>query len=184
MRIVAGAARGRTLATPKKADTIRPTADRTRETLFNVLGQWCEGLQVLDLYAGTGALGLEAVSRGATRAVLVDRDREALELCRLNTETCGFGAQVEIVASPVEKVWARLRGRQFQLVFADPPYKLESGRATLEALEAHGLLGPGATVVFEHGKAEVLPAEVGRLTRVDERAFGDTRVSIYRFAGA
>ena len=99
MRIVAGSVRGRTLKTPKRADVIRPTADRVRESIFNVLGQRCDGLTVLDLFSGTGALGLEAVSRGAVKAVLVDRGREALDLCRLNTDTLKFADRVEIFNS-------------------------------------------------------------------------------------
>src|SRR5438132_1215848 len=122
MRIVAGSARGRPLKGPKSAEVIRPTADRVRETLFNVLGQWLEGQSVLDLYAGTGALALEALSRGAAKAVLVDRDREAQALIRANAESLGFEGRVELLAMPVERAFAALAGRRFELVFADPPY--------------------------------------------------------------
>ena len=95
MRIVAGSAKGRALTGPKAtSEHIRPTADRVRETIFNVLGQWLEGERVLDLYAGTGALGLESLSRGASAVVLVDSDREAQALCRANTDALGFTAQV------------------------------------------------------------------------------------------
>ncbi len=186
MRIVAGTAKGRVLATPKNADVIRPTADRTRETIFNVLGQWCDGLTVLDCYAGTGALGLEAVSRGATRAVLVDSGREALALCRQNVDALGFAEQVEIVAAPVEKGLAQLasRGLRFELVFSDPPYKLAAGTRVLEQLEALQLVGEGGVVVVEHARAEVLAQHVGCFHREDERRFGDTVVSIFRLTTA
>src|SRR5688572_2885467 len=104
MRIVAGTAKGRALAGPKATSRhIRPTADRVRETLFNILGQWLDGQCVLDLYAGTGALGLEALSRGAARAALVDSDREALALCRQNTEHLGFSDRVDILGQPVAR---------------------------------------------------------------------------------
>src|SRR5689334_4596427 len=102
MRIVAGSARGRALKGPRSA-AIRPTADRVRESIFNILGQWLDGQRVLDLYAGTGALGLEAVSRGAARAVLVDSGKEAVSLCRQNAKDLGFGGQVTVVAMPVER---------------------------------------------------------------------------------
>jgi 16S rRNA (guanine966-N2)-methyltransferase len=181
MRIVAGTARGRVLKTPAKADVIRPTADRVRETLFNVLGQWCEGLEVLDLFAGTGALGLEAVSRGASRAVLVDSGREALALCRENAEALGFKAVVEVLASPVDRALVTLGQRKapFDLVFADPPYALKAGLKVLEGLAANGLLKPGARVVIESDEAEELPETVGALAQVDRRIFGATGVTIY-----
>lgn len=186
MRIVAGSAKGRALAAPKSDDVIRPTADRVRETIFNVLGQRCDGLTVLDLFAGTGALGLEAVSRGASKAVLVDRGREALTLCRQNTQALGFGAQVEVIAADALAAIKSLgaQGRTFELVFADPPYKLETGRAVLEALDAAGVVGPGGVAVIETGRDEVLPEKTGRFERVDAREFGMTRVVIFRLTGA
>ncbi len=185
MRIVAGTARGRPLAAPKRDDVIRPTSDRARETIFNVLGQWCDGQEVLDLFAGTGALGLEALSRGAAKAVLVDQGREAQALCRENARALGFEAQVELLPVPFERALEALgaKGARFDLVFADPPYALEAGAAVLEGLLAHGLLADGARVVLEHGRAEALPARVGRLERADERQFGDTRVTIFRLTG-
>jgi 16S rRNA (guanine966-N2)-methyltransferase len=183
MRIVAGSARGRTLLTPKDARTTRPTADRVRETLFNVLGQWLEGERVLDLYAGTGALALEALSRGAGHAVLVDQSREAVQLCRGNAERLGFAERCEVLAMPVARALPLLRGRNepFQLVFADPPYALEVLSSTLEAL-AGGLVAPGGTVVLEHAKEEAAPERHGPFEQVDARLFGDTQVSLYRLA--
>ncbi len=180
MRIVAGSARGRVLAAPKGADTIRPTSDRARETLFNVLGQWCDGLVVLDLFAGTGALGLEALSRGAAFCTFVDRGREALELCRKNIDALKFADRSELIASPVDRVWPRLvaEPRRFDLVFADPPYALEAGLAVLTQVGA--VLAPGARVVIESAKTEELPAEVGELGLIDERALGDTRLRTYQ----
>lgn len=182
MRIVAGSARGRAIAAPKSDDVIRPTADRVRQTLFNVLGQSCEGLTVLDLFAGTGALGLEAASRGAERVVLVDRGREALALCRQNADALGFAARVEIVAASTLDGIARLgkQGRRFELVFSDPPYAQQAGVPVLEALQAAGVVSEGGVVVVEHGRDEVLPEAVGALQRIDERAFGPTLVSIFR----
>lgn len=180
MRIVAGSARGRTLATPKGAEQIRPTSDRARETLFNVLGQWCDGLVVLDLFAGTGALGLEALSRGAAFCTFVDRGREALALCRANVDALGFADRAAVVSSPVERAWARLLAepRRYDLVFADPPYALEAGLAVLTG--AAPLLQPAARVVIESGKAEALPERVGELALIDERALGDTRLRTYQ----
>jgi 16S rRNA (guanine(966)-N(2))-methyltransferase RsmD len=183
MRIVAGSAKGRALAGPRPTSRhIRPTADRVRETLFNVLGQFLDGQRVLDLYAGTGALGLEAVSRGAGRAVLVDQDREAQALCRQNTEFLGFTAQVELLAQPVARALEALgrRGECFELIFADPPYAARVVEAVLEGVMGAGLVAPRGMVVVEHDKREPAPDAHGGLTREDQRRFGDTLVSFYR----
>jgi 16S rRNA (guanine966-N2)-methyltransferase len=183
MRIVAGSARGRALQGPKPTSRhIRPTADRVRETLFNVLGQFLEGQAVLDLYAGTGALGLEALSRGAGRAVLVDSDREAQALCRQNTQALGFSAQVELLCLPVARAVEQLgqQGQAFELIFADPPYAVRGVEAVLEHVARAKLLAPGGVLVVEHGKREEAPGAHEGLERVDQRKFGDTVASFYR----
>lgn len=182
MRIVAGTAKGRTLLAPKNAERIRPTADRVRESIFNILGQSCDGLTVLDLYAGTGALALEALSRGAASAVLIDRDREALTLCRENTQALGFVSQVEIVSAPVDRALSRLAATQraFDLVFIDPPYADEAGTSVVTGLCTLKLLAPQARVCVEHSKHEVLPEQIETLSRIDQRRFGETMVSFFR----
>ncbi len=184
MRIVGGSARGRVLLAPKSAATIRPTADRVRETLFNVLGQTCEGLDVLDLFAGTGALGLEAASRGADRVVLVDSGREALALCRDNIKALKFEGRVELIAGDALKSIESLgkQGRTFQLVFADPPYKLHAGAAVLEALERAKLVTADGIAVIETGEDEALPDDVGGFHRIEERRIGATAVGLFRFS--
>ncbi|MFT3835574.1 MAG: 16S rRNA (guanine(966)-N(2))-methyltransferase RsmD [Myxococcaceae bacterium] len=181
MRIVAGKARGRALKGPK-GEGLRPTSDRARQTLFDVLGQWCEGMRVLDVFAGTGALALEAISRGATHAVLVDSGREALKLCRENAEGMGVLPQVEIVSSDAFQAIDRLKkkGDRFHLVFADPPYALEAGAKLAAAFGDGALLEPGARVCIEHDRREEdVPETAGVLTRVDQRKLGDTVISIF-----
>ena len=183
MRIVAGTAKGRALVGPKDTSKhIRPTADRVRETIFNILGQVFEGESVLDLYAGTGALALESLSRGAARAVLVDQDREALALCRTNAEALGFLDRVEILAQPVGRTAMTLRGRAFDLVFADPPYASRMVASVLELVEAGALLAAGGVLIVEHDKREEAPEALGAFTRTDQRKFGDTLVSFFRIA--
>ncbi len=182
MRIVAGSAKGRALEGPgPKAKGIRPTADRVRETLFNVLGQWLDGHAVLDLYAGTGALALEALSRGAGKAVLVESDREALGLCQRNAEALGFTPHVQLLALPVERALPKLgqQGQKFDLVFADPPYGARVVLQILEGVGQAGVLPPGGTLLIEHDKREDAPEQHGALTRTDQRRFGDTVVSFY-----
>lgn len=183
MRIVAGTARGRALQGPKATSRhIRPTADRVRETLFNVLGQFLDGQGVLDLFAGTGALALEALSRGAGRAVLVDSDREAQGLVRENARALGFADRAELVALPVQRALEQLgkRGERFELVFADPPYAARVVEDTLAGLAAAGVVVPGGVVMVEHDKREDAPAAHAGFERWDQRRFGDTVASFYR----
>ncbi|MBK7860747.1 MAG: 16S rRNA (guanine(966)-N(2))-methyltransferase RsmD [Archangiaceae bacterium] len=170
MRIIAGSAKGRALQGPGNSKDVRPTADRVRETVFNVLGQWLDGCRVLDLFSGTGALGLEALSRGAQSATLVDVD---LSWAKKNAAALGFAPV--FIEQPALRALAMLqkRGEKFDLVFSDPPYALEAGSAVLEA--ARPLLNPDGRVVLEHGKRESVPEE----GRVDQRRFGDTVVSIF-----
>jgi len=181
MRIVGGTRRGRRLVPPRSSAT-RPTADRVRETLFNVLGQQLSGGDVLDLYAGTGALGLEALSRGAERAVLVDAAAEAADLCRRNAAALAFEGQVSVLRLPAERAVERLlrEGRRFSLAFADPPYAARAGAWVVTAVAP--LLVEGGTLVVEHDRRETLPETAATLFRVDERRFGDTVVSLYRAA--
>ena len=169
MRIIAGAAKGRTLQGPGNAKGVRPTADRVRETVFNVLGQWLDGCRVLDLFAGTGALGLEAWSRGATSVVFVDVD---LTWARKNAAE--LKAPATFLQLPALRAIEQLvkRGEKFDLVFSDPPYALEAAAEILQAVQP--LLNEGGRVVIEHGKREAAPPGF-----VDQRKFGDTIVSTY-----
>jgi 16S rRNA (guanine(966)-N(2))-methyltransferase RsmD len=176
MRIVAGTARGRRLAAPKGAQT-RPTSDKVRGAVFNVLGQFFDGGAVLDLYAGSGALALEALSRGCARAVCVERDRAAAEVIRRNAEACGLGPQVEVRVEPVERALSHLPAASFQLAFVDPPYA-EGPDAALAVLAR--VLAPGARVVAEHAATQPPAERHGALALEDRRAYGDTGISIYR----
>ncbi len=175
-RIVAGAAGGRRLAVPPAA---RPTTDRVREALFNVLAARREfdGLRVLDLYAGSGALGLEALSRGAASVLFVESDRRAAEVIARNIATVGLpGASVR--RGQVAAVLSAGPARPMDLVLADPPYDLPAAqvRAALAALADHGWVGPGSVVVFER------PASAPELTWPagwagwPVRRYGDTRL--------
>lgn len=183
MRIVAGTHRGRPLAGPR-GPGLRPTADRVRESLFNLLGQFFEGGEVLDLYAGTGALAFEALSRGMGRAVLVDQGAESARLVQQNARALGMEGAIELLRMPVERAVPRLaaEGRRFALVFADPPYAEEAVAEVARAVGEGRLLAEGGTLVVEHGRREVAPDTVAGLQRVDSRRFGDTGVSLYRSA--
>ncbi|HUB07965.1 MAG TPA: 16S rRNA (guanine(966)-N(2))-methyltransferase RsmD [Myxococcales bacterium] len=182
LRIIGGSARGRRLAGPK-GEGLRPTSDRVRQVIFDVLGQRFDGGEVLDLYAGTGALGLEAISRGATRARLVDRSPEALALCQANAAALGFQDRVATSKRSLPGDLVGLVG-PVDLLFADPPYgEADACPEVLRWLAASGMLSPGGVAVLEHDRRISLSPRiegVHPLVRSDERSFGDTRVSFYR----
>ena len=174
MRIIAGTHGGRELTAPKGRAT-RPTSDRVREALFSILGDM-DGLRVLDLFAGSGALGIEALSRGAAQATLVDSARAANDAIRRNLEALGMEA--EVVAQPAMRfLGAALRdGRQYDLVFLDPPYRHAStlGRELSSALMP--ILAADARVVAESDRRSPLGLE---LRLLDARRYGDTLIQIY-----
>lgn len=175
MRIVGGTARGRRLATP--ADGTRPTADRTREALFNTLAATMalDGARVLDLYAGTGAVGLEALSRGATDVVFVESNRRAADVLRRNVDVVALSGAT-VVTRPVSAYLAGAPERPFDLIYADPPYALADARlsAVLTRLGG-GWLAEGATVVVERSaRAPFDGSGCDWLTPVGERRYGDT----------
>ena len=176
MRIIAGALAGRRLVAPRGLAT-RPTSDRVREALFSVLAS-VAGAAVLDLYAGTGALGLEALSRGAARAAFVEDDRHALEALRANVGSLGVGNAALVYALRVERAaQVLLRAGPFDLVFADPPYAdLGAAAAALTALVP--ALAPEARLVLEHARRDPSPTIAG-VELVAQRGWGDTAVSIY-----
>ena len=179
VRLVAGRLGGRRLVAPRDAAT-RPTSEKVREAIFAILG--APGESVLDLYAGSGALGLEALSRGAQRLVVVESRRPALDALRTNLTALGVEADVTVVPRPVERSAASLAPLgPFSLVVADPPYALvETGAVSraLEGLVAAGLLAPGGRLVLEHASRSEPPVLAG-LSLDDSRRYGDTTVSFY-----
>ncbi len=179
MRIIAGEFRGRRLAAVK--GRIRPTSDKVREAIFSILGPKVLEAKVLDLYAGTGALTFEALSRGAQDAVLVEEHQAALGVLRQNVEALGLTDRVRVLALPVVGALKKLDalGAEFCLVFLDPPYGRGLALKTLTALEASVLLLPDAWVVAEHSHREDLPEHLGRLTLRQTRRYGDTAVTFY-----
>jgi 16S rRNA (guanine966-N2)-methyltransferase len=174
-RIIAGTARGRRLVAPRGLET-RPTSDKVRGAVMNLLGQFFDGGEVLDLYAGTGALALEALSRGCTRAVCVDTAAQAARAIQRNAEACGLADRVEVRRGRVEEVLPGLPPRRFALAFVDPPYR-EGPDAALAAMG--GALVSGARVVAEHDARRPPPDRIGALTLSDRRSYGDTGISIY-----
>jgi 16S rRNA (guanine966-N2)-methyltransferase len=181
MRITGGAFRSRSLRAPRGAST-RPTSDRVREALFSILGARgsLAGARVLDLWAGTGALALEALSRGAASATLVDSSREAAEAIRANVEALGVADRARVIATTVARAVGAMEGQPFDLVFADPPYKdVALGVPSAIAELVHrGLVADGATVVVEHASRDAPPA-LPALAQEDTRRYGDTSITFY-----
>jgi len=175
-RIVAGSAGGRTLVVPRRGT--RPTSERVREALFSRLEHRgvVAGARVLDLYAGSGALGLEAASRGASSVTLVESSREAADVCRRNATTLGLADRVLVAAERVEQFVARPVARPWRLVLLDPPYDLTA--AALDAVLAAlaGAVDSDGLVVVERSTRSPEPGWPAGLTRDDDRRYGDTRM--------
>ncbi|KYF67038.1 16S rRNA (guanine(966)-N(2))-methyltransferase RsmD [Sorangium cellulosum] len=179
MRVIAGRLGGRRLAAPRGEGT-RPTADRVREALFSSLGD-VTGALVCDLYAGTGALGIEALSRGARRAVFVENGRPALATLRENLAALGLEEAARVVPLPVERALDLLRDEgPFDLALLDPPYAALARAAAAAARLAGplGLLAPAGRLVLEHARRDPSP-EIAGLTCAAVRTYGDTAVSFY-----
>jgi 16S rRNA (guanine966-N2)-methyltransferase len=177
MRIIAGQWRGRPLKAPAGATT-RPSADRTREALFSMLASRLgdfEGIAVLDLFAGTGALGLEALSRGAGSCSFVEQDRAALDALRANCAS--FGVQADIRAQAVNTLGPAPRA--YDLVMMDPPYAMRAGVPTLERLARLGWLAPGALASVEGERGEAVTPQGFAVEA--ERHYGKARITLLRY---
>jgi 16S rRNA (guanine(966)-N(2))-methyltransferase RsmD len=178
VRIVGGSDRGRTLESVP-GDATRPTADRVRQSLFDLLGQRCDGLAVLDLYAGTGALSCEALSRGAASAVLVESAKAAAGVIAENLSKLEYEGRARLLRDDVVRALGQLaaRGETFDLIFSDPPYALRAAQTTADEIARLGLLKPGGRLVLEHGKKEPSPTAPEGWER-DERRYGETSVAV------
>ena len=191
MRITGGSYRSRPLRAPK-GDRTRPTSDRVREALFSILlarggSPSFSGQRVLDLYAGTGALALEALSRGAAHATFVEEARDALVALRGNIVELDVAGRTTVLAMSVERAARALsrapEGERFTLVFADPPYKFIQGGEFVQSfipILQSGAIAPDATVVIEHATADPPPV-ISDLNLTDSRRYGDTSLSLYLY---
>ncbi len=183
MRIVAGEFRGRTLAAPKTSE-IRPTTDRTRESLFNILAhgypEAVDGKRLLELFAGTGAVGLEAVSRGARAATFVENSVEGRGLIWANIEALGLAGRTRILRRDATRLGSVGKLEPYDFLFADPPYGKGLGEKAIAAAGEGGWLKPGALVILEEA-ADVAPALPEAFDALETREFGDTRMHFYRY---
>lgn len=186
MRVTGGTLRSRALRAPRGQAT-RPTSDRVREALFGILGSAgaVQGARVLDLYAGTGALAIEALSRGAAGATLVESSRDALAVLRANVESLGLGDRAVVVGSDVRAALRRVLPRgPFDLLLADPPWALVDGGEAPRAIAGYvsaGALAPGALVVLEHSaRTDAAGVAIAGLALDGTRRYGDTALAFYK----
>ncbi|MBP1991386.1 16S rRNA (guanine(966)-N(2))-methyltransferase RsmD [Paenibacillus eucommiae] len=181
MRIISGSARGRALKAVPGMST-RPTTDKVKEAVFSMIGPYFEGGSVLDLFAGSGGLGIEALSRGMDKAVFIDIEKKSVDTVLLNLAAAGFKEQAEVYRNDALKALKLLakRGMQFDLVFLDPPYKLKKIRELIETMEELALLRPEVILVTEHDASDVQEDSIGSLEQKRRAEYGDTAVTIYK----
>ena len=179
MRVIAGTLKGRRLESPAW-DGLRPTSDRLRETLFNILAPRVAGARVLDAFAGTGALGIEALSRGAAHVTFIESDPRGQALIADNLAHCRIETGYTVLRVPVVRGLEHLRTdptfAPFDIMLFDPPYDLDA-EAVLAGTDA--VLAPGGLLVFEHARRRVVPASSGRLVRVRQVRSGDSMLTMY-----
>jgi 16S rRNA (guanine(966)-N(2))-methyltransferase RsmD len=161
----------------------RPTTDKVKEAIFSKIGPYFAGGTALDLFAGTGSLGIEALSRGMDRAVFIDIDRQAIEVIMRNVQAAGFAGQAEIYRNEAFKALKILAKKEekFDLVFLDPPYKLKITEDILSFMDAHAMCGEGAVAVAEHDAETVYAEQIGRFSAVSRGRYGETAITIYRY---
>ncbi len=182
MRVIGGTAKGRRVKS-FKGQSLRPTADRVKEALFNILPHDLSGWKVLDLFAGTGNLTFEALSRGAEQACLVDVSREAAKMIRKNIETLGFSRSARVLGIPVLRAIHVLAGRgdKFDLILADPPYDKGWVERVLRSLAQEELLEEDGILVVEHSTREGVKESYGSMVLQDQRRYGGTCLSFFGY---
>ncbi len=185
MRVVAGTHKGRRLKEPD-GDNLRPTSTLVREALFSILSHRVRGANILDLYAGTGALSLESLSRGASHAVCVENHAGSLRILRENIARCGYDTQCRVIARCVEMFLASAPSEKepsvFDIVFADPPYQTVDPARLLERLDRSGKLSTRGVVIVEHFFKREAPHTVGSLTQTRQSRYGDTLLTFFQRA--
>ncbi|MCR2804965.1 16S rRNA (guanine(966)-N(2))-methyltransferase RsmD [Paenibacillus soyae] len=184
MRVIAGVAKGRALKAVPGSNT-RPTTDKVKEAIFSMIGPYFEGGTALDLFAGTGGLGIEAWSRGVERVIFVDKEKISLDIIRQNVKTAGAESAAEIYRNDADRAVKALAKRDiaFSLVFLDPPYRMTAMDEVMAELAEKGMLESGATIVVEHDAAHRYPEQLEGFEQLKQAKYGDTAVTIYRYIG-
>ena len=180
MRVITGSARGRKLETLDGLD-VRPTTEIVKEAVFSIIHFRLPGAKVADIFAGSGQMGIEALSRGASRAVFVDQSRASLQVVRKNLQTTGLGGNAEVVMDGAESFLTRTK-EKFDFIFLDPPYNKGYGEKLLPLLGR--ALAEEGIILFEHAKEEPLPDEAGGLVKLKDYRYGKTFVTSYTHSRA
>ncbi|WP_026690019.1 16S rRNA (guanine(966)-N(2))-methyltransferase RsmD [Alteribacter aurantiacus] len=181
MRVISGEHKGVTLkAVP--GDSTRPTTDKVKESIFNMIGPYFHGGRVLDLYGGAGGLGIETLSRGADHAVFVDKNFKAIQTIRSNIQACGLSQKAEVYKNDAKRALQALvkREKQFSYIFLDPPYAKQQLPLELAFISENHLLESSGTIVVEHDVRVSLDNQYGTLLKVREEKYGDTMIAIYQ----
>ena len=182
MRVIGGIAKGRTLKAPK-GRIVRPTAARVKESLFNIWPRDLSGLRLLDLFAGTGNVTIEALSRGAQGAVLVDASPQSGRAIRENLRRLGLADRAQVLTMPTERALRQLarRGEAFDLIFVDPPYGQSLVERTLKIIAQVSILKEAGVLVVEHGLRDEVAERIGGLVLQDRRRYGDSILSFFEW---
>ncbi|MFY4773752.1 16S rRNA (guanine(966)-N(2))-methyltransferase RsmD [Metabacillus sp. RGM 3146] len=182
MRVVSGSCKGRPLKAVPGTST-RPTTDKVKEAIFNMIGPFFEGGSALDLFGGSGGLGIESLSRGIDFCLFVDKDSKAIQTIHKNIEACGFEAQTEVYRNDAERALKAIikRNLSFNLIFLDPPYKQQKLKAFINSVDEAVLLTEEGYLVAEHGTEEKLPDAIGHLSKLKEEVYGVTAVTIFGY---
>ncbi|WP_243386705.1 16S rRNA (guanine(966)-N(2))-methyltransferase RsmD [Bacillus kexueae] len=183
MRVVSGSRKGQPLkAVPGM--TTRPTTDKVKESIFNMVGPYFEGGMVLDLFAGSGGLGIEALSRGMDKAIFIDRDRKAIQTIHTNLKACKFTEQAEVYKTEADRALKALvkRSLTFDLIMLDPPYKKQQLERILSFIDEHQLLEKEGMIICEHSDEVRLPNVIGSLTQKKMEVYGQTIITIYHMS--
>ncbi len=178
MRVISGTARGMKLQTPKGMST-RPTTDRVKESMFNIINFRIRESRVLDIFAGSGALGIEALSRGAHSCTFVDSSRESIGIINENLQKARLDGRADVVASKVELALSKLSNEKFDMIFMDPPYCKGFIEPVLESIVDNNVLDSDGIVVVEHDSSDKTPQNIKTLVKSDERTYGGTTISFY-----
>lgn len=181
MRVVSGTARGHGLKSVPGRST-RPTSDKVKEAIFSRIGPYFDGGTALDLYAGTGGLGIEALSRGMEKAVFIDIEKKAIDVIRENLKRTGLSDQAEVYRNDAERALKHLIKREvsFDLILLDPPYRIKNMDELLELMQSGNLLNPFADIVVEHDAAHVYAEQIGAVKQVKRMDYGEIAVTVYK----
>lgn len=184
VRVIAGAARGRALKAVPGTNT-RPTTDKVKEAIFSMIGPYFDGGIALDLFAGTGGLGIEAWSRGVERVIFVDKEKISLDVIRQNVKTAGAESAAEIYKNDAQRALKALAKRdlKFSIVFLDPPYRMTNMDEVMSELAEKDMLAADAVIVIEHDATHRYPEDAAGFEQIKSAKYGDTAVTIYRLIG-